>query len=204
LALGAFRRDMEAACDSSVLDAAGPAAAPEYAQTILRCAARPAPRSLCALTSIDELKGRLVMLKLNHGPIRRAGGLMFAVAFALGGAATASVAQETAKDETRKIVKKVEIRHVHGDKDVRIKHGDPEKHAMNCPGEKFELDSAGGTDAKKEKVKLVLCAAEGERLLSALEKAETDIQKQDDMPADRKAEIVAKLRAKIAELRARG
>src|SRR5205085_12271808 len=53
LALGAFRRDMEAACDARVLADTGLGAAPAYAETILRCAATPVPRSLCALTAID-------------------------------------------------------------------------------------------------------------------------------------------------------
>lgn len=205
LALGAFRRDMEAACDSSVLDAAGPAAAPEYALTILRCAARPAPRSLCALTSIDELKGRLAMMNLNHGRFRRAGGLILAVALAASGAATAGVAQEAAKDEVQKIEKKIVIRHVDGKQGGKI--GDLREHgrlAANCPGEKFEVESGGGSEAKKEQVKFVLCSGKGEPLLTALEKAEADIQKHDDMPAERKAEILAKIRAKISELRAKG
>ncbi|MEO5611314.1 MAG: M56 family metallopeptidase, partial [Sphingomicrobium sp.] len=76
LALGAFRRDMEAACDETLLANAGPAAAPAYAETILRCAAGPVPHSLCALTTIDELKGRLMMLKTNHGSVRRFTGLL--------------------------------------------------------------------------------------------------------------------------------
>jgi hypothetical protein len=41
-------------------------------------------------------------------------------------------------------------------------------------------------------------------MISALEKAEADIRKNDDMSADRKAEILSKIQAKIAELRARG
>ena len=76
--------------------------------------------------------------------------------------------------------------------------------AAKCPGEVFQVDSAGGTDARKENVKFVICTAPGEKLLSALEKAEADIQKQDEMSAERKADILAKVRAKIAELRARG
>ena len=205
LALGAFRRDMEAACDARLLAEAGASAAPAYAATILRCASRPVPRSLCALTAIDELKGRLMMLKLNHGRTRRLAGLALASVIAAGGIATASVAQEKAAAETKKFDKKIVIRHA-GDKDV-LKHGEPGElrdMAAKCPGEVFEVDSAGGTDARKENVKFVLCTRPGEKMLNALEKAEADIQKQDDMPSDRKADILAKLRAKIAELRARG
>jgi hypothetical protein len=203
LALGAFRRDMEAACDASLIAEAGSAAAPAYAQTILRCASRPVPRSLCALTAIDELKGRLMMLKLNHGRARKLAGIALASAIAFGGMATATAAQETT--ETKKFEKKIIVRHV-GDKDV-VKHGEPgdlRDMAAKCPGEKFEVDSVGGTEAKKENVKFVLCTANGERMLTALEKAVVDLEKQDEMPADRKADILAKLRAKIAELRARG
>ena len=205
LALGAFRRDMEAACDASLIDEAGSEAAPAYAQTILRCASRPVPRSLCALTAIDELKGRLMMLKLNHGRARRLAGIALASAIAFGGMATATAAQEQATPETKKFEKKIVVRHV-GDRDV-VKHGAPGELrdlAAKCPGEKFEVDSVGGTDAKKENVKFVLCTTKGEPMLTALEKAATDIEKQDDMPADRKADILAKIRAKIAELRARG
>lgn len=205
LALGAFRRDMEAACDARLLAEAGTGAAPAYAATILRCASRPVPRSLCALTAIDELKGRLMMLKLNHGPTRRFAGLALASVIAAGGIATASVAQEKAAAETKKF-EKVVIRHVGDDKDV-LKRGESHEllaRAKECPGEKFEVTSAGGTEAKKENVKFVLCTADREPMLAALEKAVADIEKEDEMPAERKADILAKLRAKIAELRARG
>ena len=205
LALGAFRRDMEAACDARLIAEAGSSAAPAYAATILRCASRPVPRSLCALTAIDELKGRLMMLKLNHGPTRRLAGLALASLIAVGGMATAGVAQEKATTETKKFEKKIVIRHA-GDKDV-LKHGEPGElrdMASKCPGEVFTVDSAGGTEARKENVKFVICTEPGEKMLSALEKAEGDIQKQDEMSAERKADILAKVRAKIAELRARG
>lgn len=205
VALGAFRRDMEAACDASLIAEAGSAAAPAYAQTILRCASRPVPRSLCALTAIDELKGRLMMLKLNHGRARKLAGIALASAIAIGGMATAAAAQEQATTETKKFEKKIVVRHV-GDKDI-VKHGEPGElrdMAAKCPGEKFEVDSVGGTEAKKENAKFVLCTANGERMLTALEKAVVDLEKQDEMPADRKADILAKIRAKIAELRARG
>ena len=206
LALGAFRRDMEAACDASLLAEAGAGAAPAYAATILRCASRPVPRSLCALTAIDELKGRLMMLKFNHGRTRRLAGMVLASVIAAGGIATATAAQEKAATETKKFEKKIVVRHVGEDKDV-LKRGEPHEllaRAKECPGEKFEVDSVGGTDARKENVKFVLCTANGEPMLAALEKAAANIEKEDDMPAERKAEILSKLRAKIAELRARG
>lgn len=208
LALGAFRRDMEAACDARLIAEAGSSATPDYAATILRCASRPVPRSLCALTAIDELKGRLMMLKLNHGRMRRLVGLAFASAIAVGGLATASAAQEnseTTTTEVKKVEKKIVIRHVDGKEVGKIGEiPEPGRMAANCPGEKFELDSAGGTEARRENVKLILCAKAGEPMLNALERAAAEIQKQDDMPAERKADILAKIQAKIAELRAKG
>ena len=145
------------------------------------------------------------MLKLNHGPARRFAGLALASVIAIGGMATAGVAQDKAETETKKFEKKIVIRHA-GDKDV-LKRGEPGElrdMAAKCPGEVFTVDSAGGTEARKENVKFVICTDPGEKMLSALEKAEADIQKQDEMSPDRKADILAKVRAKIAELRARG
>jgi hypothetical protein len=147
-----------------------------------------------------------MMLKLNHGKTRRLAGLALASIIAAGGIATASAAQEKATAETKKFEKKIIVRHVGGDENV-LKRGEPHEliaRAKECPGEKFEVDSVGGTDARNENVKFVLCTANGEPMLAALEKAAADIEKQDDMPSERKAEILAKLRAKIAELRARG
>jgi beta-lactamase regulating signal transducer with metallopeptidase domain len=207
-ALGAFRRDMEAACDARLLSEAGQAAAPAYAATILRCAAKPVPRSLCALTAIDELKGRLMMLTLNHGRTRRLAGLVLASAIAVGGLATASAAQEKSEStttEVKKVEKKIVIRHVDGKEVGKIGEiPEPGQMAANCPGEKFEVESAGGTEGRRENVKFILCAKAGERMLTALERAEADIRKQDDMSAERKADILAKIHAKIAELRAKG
>ena len=145
------------------------------------------------------------MLKLNHGRTRKLAGIALASAIAFGGMATATAAQEQVTTETKKFEKKIVIRHA-GDRDV-VKHGAPGELrdlAAKCPGEKFEVDSVGGTEAKKENVKFVLCTTKGEPMLAAVEKAAADIEKQDDMPADRKADILAKIRAKIAELRARG
>ncbi len=203
LALGAFRRDMEAACDAQLLAEAGEAAAPAYAATILRCAAAPVPRSLCALTAIDELKGRLTMLKLNHGPVRRVAGLGVAAIIAGAGIATAVAAQTDKKEEV--VEKRIVIRHAgeRGD----LKPGEVpelEKLSTKCPGEKFEASSAGSSEAKKQDVKIIICGTKDEKLLPALEKAEAELQKQNDIPADRKAEILAKIRAKISELRAKG
>lgn len=205
LALRAFRRDMEAACDARLLADAGSAAAPAYAETILRCAARPVPRSLCALTTIDELKGRLTMLKLNHGAARRFAGLLVAGSLTLGGVALAAPAADEVTEETKKFTKKIEIRHV-GGKDVvdRAGPGDLERIGANCPGEKFEIAADGGTSDKKQAIKFFLCTKKGEsraEIVKSLEKAAVELEKEGEMSGDVKAELLAKLRAKIAELK---
>jgi len=206
LASGAFRRDMEAACDARLLAEIGTASAPAYAETILRSATRPVPRSLCALTAIDELKGRLRMLTLKHGKARRVVGLTAATILTIGAVATAGSAHDPASGDTKTFEKKIEIREIHGDKDVIVKHEGKELAGLgeNCPGEKFVAGAAGGTANKKEDVKFILCTGKGERLLPALEKAEADFAKRDDVPNSHKQEILAKIRARIAELRAKG
>lgn len=206
LALGAFRRDMEAACDASVLSAAGAAAAPDYAQTILRCAARPAPRSLCALTSIDELKGRLTMLKLNHGPGRRAAGLACALLLAGGGLTLSSGLQAHPHPEgDERIEKKIIVHKIAGPggelpAELRDK-------MAKCEGEKVEATAAAQAGAgKRENVRIVLCGKKGAtpaELAAMLEKSVGRIEAESDLSPERKAQILAQLRAKIAELRAR-
>jgi beta-lactamase regulating signal transducer with metallopeptidase domain len=206
LALGAFRRDMEAACDERLLADAGRSAAPAYAETILHCAARPVPRSLCALTSIDELKGRLMMLKTNHGPARRLAGLLLAGGIAIGGLTLAvpAVADEAAKDQV--FTKKIVIRGGPGDKDVleHAERGDVERLGAKCDGEKVELSADGGTANKKEAVKFFICGKKGESraaLVGALEKAAATLGQEDEMDPAIKAELLAKLRAKIDQLK---
>lgn len=207
LALGAFRRDMEAACDASVLARTGAAAAPDYAQTILRCAARPAPRSLCALTSIDELKGRLIMLKLNHGPARRAAGLACAALVAAGGLTLSSGLQAHPHPEgDAKVEKKIIVHRIAGGGDGRELPAAVRDKLANCEGEKVEATAAANTGEKKENVRIVLCGKKGAtpaELATMLEKSVGKIEAESELSPERKAQILAQLRAKIAELRAR-
>lgn len=197
LALGAFRRDMESACDAALLARAGRTAAPAYAETILRCAARPVPRSLCALTSIDELKGRLTMLNMNHGMMRKAAGMMLAGGLVVGGLIATPVLAEESRTRT------VEIRKVIHDGDGEHEGADIES---KCPGEVVEV-SAGGTGGadRKEVAKIKLCVKAGQSKAdraASLERVIADLDKGDEMDAGVKAELKAKLLARIAELRA--
>lgn len=197
IALGAFRRDMESACDAALLTSAGRAAAPAYAETILRCAARPVPRSLCALTSIDELKGRLKMLNAKHGMAAKAAGLLLAGGLVVVGGL---VAVPALADEPN--TQTVEIRKVVTDgkpgTEVDLEHG--------CPGQVIEVgaDAAQGAD-RKEAAKIKLCLKAGmtkAETATRLESVIGDMDKNDDMNPAVKADLKAKLQAKIAELKA--
>lgn len=198
LALGAFRRDMESACDASLLSSAGRAAAPAYAETILRCAARPVPRSLCALTSIDELKGRLKMLSKNHGLIAKTTGLLLAGGLVVAGTFAVPALADDAKPKTET----VEIRKIVHDGSGTP--ADAEAMMKACPGEVIEVtaDGAAGADRKEAaKIKLCLKTASKAETASRLEQVIADIDK-NDMDAAAKTELKAKLTARIAELRA--
>lgn len=198
LALGAFRRDMESACDAALLASAGRAAAPAYAETILRCAARPVPRSLCALTSIDELKGRLKMLSSNHGKMTKSAGLLLAGGLVFAG----TLAVPAFAGEAKPTTQTTEIRKVvHNGPG---KPGDAEAMMKACPGEVIEVSADGAASGdRKEAAKIKLCLKAGTKAETAtrLEEVIADIDT-NEMDAAVKAELKAKLTAKIAELRA--
>lgn len=199
LALGAFRRDMESACDASLLGTAGRDSAPAYAETILRCAARPVPRSLCALTSIDELKGRLTMLQSNHGIVARISGLMLVGGLVVAGTvAVPALAQESKPTTQTTEIRKV-IHHGPG------RPGDPEAMMKSCPGEVIEVSADGGSTAQRKeaaKIKLCLKTASKAETATQLEGVIADLDKQSEMDPAVRTELKAKLTAKIAELRA--
>ena len=84
-----------------------------------------------------------------------------------------------------------------GDKDVLVRR-DGEFREIKCEGEKFEAGASDSSADRKEQVKFFICARPGESLLPALEKAEAELQKSDEMPAARKSEILNQIRFKIA------
>ena len=200
IALGAFRRDMEAACDSTVLATPGACDPRSYGETILRSAARPIPRSLCALTSIDELKGRLIMLNANHGSLRRLAGFGIAAGLVFGGLALPNPAIAQDKKEETVIEKKI-IMHGDGKREHAAHEGMRE---MKCPGEMTTIESSVGSSGdKKEQRKIAICSKSGDKaeIAAGLEKALARVESDADIDAAAKADLSAKLRAKIAELR---
>lgn len=205
----AFRRDLEAACDATLLARRAPDEREAYARTILRCVAQPMPHPSCALTNVDELKGRLEMLNLHHGRGRRFAGLSLALGLAGGGLALAYPA--TAQEAPKATQERVEIRKIisdgkEGDVIRRGEPGELRAKFANCKGEKFEADSgAAGADGKKAHTRIMLCTKEGAsktETAAMLEKALSRIEGTDEMPAENKAQVVAKLKARIAELKA--
>ena len=198
IALGAFRRDMEAACDATLVSTTGQASVPLYAETILRSAAHPVPRSLCALTAIDELKGRLTMLTLDHGRRRRLAGLLIAGATITAGVALAA---PSTTSKTVHEMKEVKVIRTLGGKD-------PGKGTTiaNCPGPKIEANanSVPGK-GKKSQSTIVLCGDKGasnKELAEMVDGAVKRIQSDNEMAAAEKAQLISQLRAKATELRA--
>ena len=199
VALGAFRRDMESACDRSVLATPGACDPRSYGETILRSAARPIPRSLCALTSLDELKGRLIMLNNDKGRIRQIAGFGLALTLAAGGMALAGPAAAE-ESNTKTVTEKRVV--ITNDKGQRVELDGDRK--LECPGQKTTVEAAPtGTADKKEAAKIVICSKGGgnAEVAAGLERALSDMEKNSDMNPAIKADLSAKLRAKIAELR---
>jgi beta-lactamase regulating signal transducer with metallopeptidase domain len=209
LALGAFRRDMEAACDASLLATPGASDPATYGETILRSAARPVPRSLCALTSLDELKGRLTMLNANHGtPARLAGlgvvGALTAAGIAIGAPASANHPEGEHKTVERKIV-------IHNGADgpagATWEGKDGEVRDIKCPGTLTVIESSPtGAAEKKQQAKLAFCSKSADRadVVAGLEKALANLRNDSEMDAAIKADLTAKLSQKIAEVKAGG
>lgn len=206
VALGAFRRDMESACDASVLAEAGADYAESYGETILRSAARPVPRSLCALTSLDELKGRLIMLNRNEGSLRRVAGFGVAAAFALAGVAcTAPANADDPKPEKRTIEKRIII----NDEGGSVKGAtwdDGQEMKVDCPGELTVVEAGSAkTEGKEQKAKMVFCSKSKDpaEAVAGLQKAVDKLKTDLDMEPELKSQVIAKLEARIAELSAK-
>jgi beta-lactamase regulating signal transducer with metallopeptidase domain len=207
VALGAFRRDMEAACDAQLLAGENADTVPAYAETLLRCAARPVPRSLCALTSIDELKGRLRMLTNMPHPFSRIAGLSIAGALAAGGLVVSipASAQDSAdQHQVRKEVRVVEINGENGKKyKIESNSGDLKR---ECPGELTAVtaDASADSAGKKEKAVIMICTKKGEgneEALKGLQDAVGRLDSSTEMDPAVRAQLKAKLQAKIAELK---
>ena len=161
LAHRAFRRDLETACDAELLAAADGPTRQSYATMLVRCVAQPWPRPICALTHIDDLKGRLQMLKLRHGALRRRTGEIIAVATAAAGLSCSlpALAQENESPSSvpaandGDVGNKVVIR-LKGQRDIV----GTETGGKPCAGQTFEVDIKSTTG--KPSKPLTLCTVQ--------------------------------------------
>ncbi|MBA3730604.1 MAG: hypothetical protein H0W92_07360, partial [Sphingomonas sp.] len=138
----------------------------------------------------------------DHNRTRRLTGTSLAALLATGGlmlALPATAAQETApvRTEVRTDVRKV----------IRIggpAGGRSDILVADCPGEKFEA-TAGAEGAATKKTKILLCGKPGAtkaQSADSLERAIARIEGEAKLPLANKAQIIAALKAKVAELRA--
>jgi beta-lactamase regulating signal transducer with metallopeptidase domain len=198
----AFRRDLEAACDAQLLATAEPQERELYGRTILRCAARATPQPVCALTDTQELKGRLEMMKRNFSAAQRACGTLIAAGLTVAGLTVANpaAANQEANGKTEIVDKRI-VRTIGGD------HVRPTTNLRElvdkCESKPIEAEVKGDVGGKKQHTRIVLCAkGSGADAASRLDDAVRKLEADSDLPAAAKAEIIAKLRAQIAELRA--
>jgi len=147
------------------------------------------------------------MLNKAHGAGRKLAGLALATGLSFGGLMLAAPAVAEPKEDGKEEVRRIEIREIKGkDRQTLVERDGKELRMIEakCEGEKVEIGSEGEADGKRDNVKFILCTNKGENMVAALEKAVAEFEKRDEMSAERKADILSKLRAKIAELRARG
>lgn len=74
----------------------------------------------------------------------------------------------------------------------------------NCEGQKFEADATTGEGKEKKRTRVVLCGrkdASNAEVATMLESAVEKIKANEQLPAQNKAQIVAQLNAKIAQLK---
>jgi bla regulator protein blaR1 len=198
-----FRRDLEAACDAQLVSRLNASEKREYARAIISCAASPLPQAICTLTSIDDLKRRLMMLQWTHRMGTRLAGTSGALALAAGGLLlTAPVQAQTAAQAPE--VKTVKVLRMGGD-GSRPNGAAHVSRLETCEGEKIEVN-ANGQGNTGQRARIVLCGKTGAsnaELAAMFEKAVESIEAQNELQSDKKAEVLAQLRARIAELRSR-
>ena len=147
---------------------------------------------------------------MNHPRVTRIRTVGGAAAMALlltgglGVASSAAFAQETEKVE-RKIIKKI-------DKDgnvTTLSDVDFADLQRKCGGEKVESKVDSESGGQRHSTRVIICSKDGkleksalnDKLAAALEKARDGLGRDQDMSAERRAEVLAKLQAEIERVR---
>ena len=147
---------------------------------------------------------------MNHSRVTRIRTMAGAAAMALllaGGVGvtnSAAFAQEAEKAE-RKIIKKI-------DKDgnvTTLSDVDFTDLERKCGGEKVESKVDSESGGQRHSTRVVICSKDGkleksalnDKLAAALEKARDGLGRDQDMSAERRAEVLAKLQAEIERVR---
>ena len=151
------------------------------------------------------------MLTNTPTTARRLAGTAIAALVAAGGLALSlpASAQDAAPkgEPVKKEVRIIEIKGADGETKTVKWEGKDGELKRECPGETIgvEADAAKEADGKKEKAFVLICAKKGDTKESAvkgLEDALARIEGNADMDPAIKAQIRAKLQAKIAEMKA--
>lgn len=206
LAYRAFRRDQELSCDAAVIAAASSEQRAAYGAAMVKAAhatwgTRAVPTTTCPMTRPDTLKWRLSMINTHKKSVAaRAGGYVSTALLALAGltlTATGGIAQEAAPE-----IKKIVVKRVAG-KDL----ADAEV-STHCPtgSPTIESEVAGEQNGKPTKTKFILCKTDGGTFAdqtATLEKLREGMAKTDELPADKRAQVLAAIDQAIAQTKAK-
>ncbi len=148
------------------------------------------------------------MMNATHGTSLRLVGLGLVGSLAVAGLAISAPARADEPEKTEKRVEKRIIVHSSGG-DQHMEWNDKDGASMKteCPGSLTVIEAGpSGSEQKKEQAKIVLCSKSTDKaaIAKGLEEALANIEKESDMDAATKAEITAKLKARIAEVKAGG
>lgn len=146
------------------------------------------------------------MLNTTHGYLRRFVGTGIAGGLALAGiSCTAPASADEPKTEHRTVEKRIVIQN-DGEGPKGATWNDGQEMKIDCSGELTVIEAASTkSKGKEEKAKMVFCAKSKDPSAAAagLQKAIVEMNKDSDMDPDLKAQVIAKIEARIAELNAK-
>ena len=209
IALRAFRADQELACDALVLREQADDKRLAYGTALVKSASKPGLIAACPLNTADQLKRRLKMMTSHRSTRLRslAGGLIVAGTFGTGLCLAApTLAQEAAEPKSER---RIFIREI-GKDGKRELPGEIKELVGNCPeAQRLESDVRTGDAKNEHRTRIIVCSKNGqaaspetrEKLLAALERAQSDVGSSGDLTPERRAKVVEALRQEIERVR---